>query len=232
MSKTFVSKKIKQKKKSNISNNLVPNSLINRERNKLGLSRLDQFRYSISGFDTQWTLMATPAFSAVIPLTVIATGAGDDQRGTDPTPLIPKAIINLLLYQEVDLRVIYRIVGFTVHPRIVTTGATIVPLNFFTAAPVATTNFWTLPFLLERNQPYPFTVWHDSHFSIDTNTGCQSTEVFKKIAIPKAETEYVTSDATGATATNHQFLCILCDAPTDVYHTYDYSMNRIFYCDK
>jgi len=225
MSKPF------NKKKKNIPRSLN-RTAINVERNNLGLSRLDPFRYSISGFDVQWTVMATPAFSAVIPLTVIATGAGDDQRGTDPTPLFTKGKLSLLLYQEVDMRVIYRVIGVTVHPRIVTTGATIVPLNFLTAAPVATTNFWTLPFLLERNQPYPFTVWHDKHFTVDTFSGCQSTVEFVNIKVPKANTEYATNDATGATATYHQFLMILCDAPTDVYHTYDYSMNRIFFCDK
>jgi len=225
MSKPF--KKVNRTKKRPLNR-----ETINVERNNLGLSRLDAFRYSISGFDVQWTVMATPAFSAVIPLTVIATGAGDDQRGTDPTPLFTKGKLRLLLYQEVDLRTIYRIIGITVKPRIITTGATIVPLNFLTAAPVATTNFWTLPFLLERNQPYPFTVWHDKHFTVDTNHGCQSTELFVNIKVPKASTEYATNDATGATAINHQFLMILCDAPTDVYHTYDYSMNRVFYCDK
>jgi len=222
----------KEKNIPKIALNLQPNSKLNRQRKNLGLSRLDNFRYSISAFDTQWTLMSTPAFSAVIPLTVIATGAADDQRGTDPTPLISKSSIKLLLFQEVDLRTIYRVMGVTMLPRIVTTGATIIPLTFFPNAPNINNNFYTQPFLLERNQPYPFKVWLDTTFTVDTNKGCQSTLLIKNYKIPESKTEYATSDATGATATGHQFILILCDASVDVYHTYDYSMNRIFFADK
>jgi len=215
------------KKKKNRSSVLD----INLSRSRLGLTKLDSYRYSIAVNDVQWIAMTTPAFSFQQPLSVIATGAADDQRGTDPTPSLKSAQLKVYIYQEVDMRHTYRIIGVTLHSRTVSTTA-LLPVNFFTANP-AYTSFWDLPFLLPRNQPAPFKVWHDEVFTHDTFSGCQPTIFIKIVTVPATKSiAYATSDATGATATGHQYLMILADTPTDIHHTVDSMMNRKFLADK
>jgi len=204
---------------------------VNLSRTRLGLTKLDTFRYSIAVNDVQWLALTAPAFSFQQPLSVIATGAADDQRGTDPTPSLKTAQLKVFIYQEVDMRQTYRIIGITIFPRSVTTTL-LLPINFFTANP-AYTSFWNLPFLLPRNQPAPFKVWHDESFVHDTFTGCQPCYFIKNITVPATKNVvYATSDATGATATGHQYICMFCDCPTDAYHTVDSMMNRKFLADK
>lgn len=207
--------------------NLIRSKRVNRVRSNIGLSKLDYYRLIENAEAIQYLDMSTPSWSRIYPLSVIATGAGVDQRGNDLTPKLLGCTFHYIFKQPVTTVFKYKIIGFTILDRSVTTAPPL-PSVIFTAHP-STTNFQASYYLMEQARTLQFHVWYDKFFIVDTTSGHNSLKTHIKVRVPPVTPVYALADATGATAKNHQYIAILTDATnTSVSHLFDYWYSRMF----
>lgn len=206
---------------------------ITKQRERLGFSKYDVSLLQYSIYDSQFLQMATPSFSLLTPLTVVATGDAINQRGTDLTPTFKPCRIKLHVTQADAADINYRLIGVTLLDMFDLTTAPL-PLQFFDNAPT-TVNFGEVCYLTGPNRTIQFSVWYDSNVHWCTlPTGVKNRAFEHFIKVPGCRVKYSTAEhgLTGVMAKGHQLLLILTDAPhTNGSYLIDVSYKRHFLAD-